>query len=315
MKDLISVIIPVYNVEDYIAQCLKSVSSQTYNNFEAIVIDDGSKDNSGKICDEFAIKDNRLKVVHVDNGGVSKARNIALNIAKGKYIVFVDSDDIIENDALEKMYLEITKTHSEVSVLGWYDFKDNGNKIYECKKNKIVLENDDVLKSFLNDEYFSSVIWGKIYEKKVLANNRFNEKLVIAEDFDFLYNVLKNVKRLSVNTHEIIYSYRLRDTSAMRKKYDDKFENEILLCENVLQEVKAQKPNVEKAAIRRYQRANVSCIDKYYKENLNINGVKHLVKNIKKYQMNLKIKDFIKYVLLVRGKFILKMIYKIKGKI
>lgn len=315
MDNLISIIVPVYNVEDYIKQCLDSILLQTYTNFEVIVVDDGSTDSSSEICDDFAKKDKRFNVIHKENGGVSKARNIALDNVNGSYVVFVDSDDVLPKDALKKMIDETIATNSEVSVLGWYDFKDEDKKIFECKKNKIILENENVLKSFLNDQYFTSVIWGKIYKSEIINNNRFDENIVIAEDFDFLYKVLKKVNRLSVNTFEIAYKYRVRETSAMRKKYNDKFENEVTLCEKVLLEIQNERPNIEKAAIRRYQRANLSCIDKYYKENFNIKNVKHLVKNIKKYNMNLKFKDYLKYILLTRCKILLKLIYRIKSKI
>lgn len=97
-KPLISVIVPVYNVEKFLSRCLNSILAQTYNNLEVILVDDGSTDNSGKICDDYALKDKRIRVIHKQNGGVSSARNMALSVAKGEYIGFVDSDDYIEND-------------------------------------------------------------------------------------------------------------------------------------------------------------------------------------------------------------------------
>lgn len=314
MNDLISIIVPVYNVEKYIKDCLESVLTQTYTNFEVLVIDDGSKDSSGKICDEYAKKDSRFKVIHKENEGVSATRNVALDIAKGKYITFLDSDDILLDNALEIMHSEIIETNADVSVLGWYDFKKNDILVYNCPKHTALLLDDEVLKNFLNEKSFPSVIWGKLYKRNIIDKVRFDTSLVIAEDFDFLYKVLKNAKCLSINTHKVIYKYRVRNDSAMRNKYNNKFENEVLLCEKVLEEVKKEKPNLEKDAIRRYQRANVGCIDKYFKENLNIDGVKHLEKNIKKYKMNLKVKDCIKFILLTKCRWMLRMIYKLTGK-
>ena len=116
MDNLISIIVPVYNVEDYIKQCLDSILLQTYTNFEVIVVDDGSTDSSSEICDDFAKKDKRFNVIHKENGGVSKARNIALDNVNGSYVVFVDSDDVLPKDALKKMIDETIATNSEVSV-------------------------------------------------------------------------------------------------------------------------------------------------------------------------------------------------------
>ena len=113
MDNLISIIVPVYNVEDYIKQCLDSILLQTYTNFEVIVVDDGSTDSSSEICDDFAKKDKRFNVIHKENGGVSKARNIALDNVNGSYVVFVDSDDVLPKDALKKM-IDETIANKEV---------------------------------------------------------------------------------------------------------------------------------------------------------------------------------------------------------
>ena len=108
-KELISIIVPVYNVEKYVEKCINSIINQTYKNLQIILVDDGSKDNSGKICDEFKLKDNRIEVIHKNNGGLSDARNAGLKLAKGDYIGFVDSDDYIEADMYETLYNLIKK--------------------------------------------------------------------------------------------------------------------------------------------------------------------------------------------------------------
>lgn len=116
MKELISIIVPVYNVEQYLDDCLISIINQTYKNLEIILIDDGSTDKSGKICDEYAKKDSRIIVIHKENGGVSSARNAGLRIAKGAYIGFVDPDDWIAEDMYEVLYSNAKKYDADVSV-------------------------------------------------------------------------------------------------------------------------------------------------------------------------------------------------------
>ena len=117
MEKLISVIVPVYNVEEYVEKCVLSIINQTYKNLEIILVDDGSTDNSGKICDEIAIKDNRIKVIHKKNGGLSDARNVGIDIAKGDYLGFVDSDDYIDPDMYSILLNNMNLTFSDISTL------------------------------------------------------------------------------------------------------------------------------------------------------------------------------------------------------
>ena len=130
MKDLISVIIPVYNVEKYINRCVDSVIHQSYTNLEIILVDDGSPDNCPTICDNYSKQDSRIKVIHKKNGGLSDARNVGIEHSKGKYITFIDSDDYISNDYVEILYKLITKYNSKIAVADNYIFYEDGN-IYD----------------------------------------------------------------------------------------------------------------------------------------------------------------------------------------
>ena len=115
MTDLVSVIVPIYKVEKYLGKCVDSIINQTYKNLEIILVDDGSPDNSGKICDEYAKKDNRIKVIHKENGGLSSARNAGLDVATGEFIAFVDSDDRIHLDFVEKLYRAIKEENADIA--------------------------------------------------------------------------------------------------------------------------------------------------------------------------------------------------------
>lgn len=229
----------------------------------------------------------------------------------GKYVTFVDSDDILYPKAIESMYKEIIENDNDFVVCGWEDFKDN-EITYKCKKVYKRLNSDETMKYFLNEKYFTTVIWGKLYNIEVIGKNRFDVNITIAEDFDFLYRVLKNVKNAVINTNYTVYKYRIRETSAMRANYNNKFENEIKLAENVLEDVKNNNSLLTADAIRRYQRINVSCMDKYFRENGNIHGVMHLKENLKRYKINLSIKSYLKMLLLLYGRPMLKAVYKAK---
>lgn len=169
-KALISIIIPVYKVEKYLEKCIQSVINQTYENLQIILVDDGSPDNCGKICDEYAKKDHRIEVIHKSNGGLSDARNKGLEIAKGEYIGFVDSDDYIESDMYEVLYNLLKQYNIDVSICNFYTVSqgkiaiknaDNGIKEY----NRI-----EILKEILLDNNIQSYAWNKLYKKEL-----FNE--------------------------------------------------------------------------------------------------------------------------------------------
>jgi glycosyltransferase involved in cell wall biosynthesis len=128
--ELISVIIPVYKVEKYINRCVESVLVQNYHNIEVILVDDGSPDNCGIICDRYADKDSRVKVIHKTNGGLSDARNAGLNIATGQYICFIDSDDYIEKDMLKDMYDNIVRTGADITICNYCAVDNEGHKQY-----------------------------------------------------------------------------------------------------------------------------------------------------------------------------------------
>ena len=157
-NDLISVIIPIYNVEKFLSFCIDSIVNQTYKNLEIILVDDGSTDNSGKICDEYALKDNRIKVMHKQNGGVSSARNVGLNIAKGKYIGFVDSDDYVENDMFEILHNLIIKNNVDISCCNKFVFKKNKFTASKNFPNDTSLLFNEVLNNPKHDFYVTVTV-------------------------------------------------------------------------------------------------------------------------------------------------------------
>ena len=171
--DLITVIIPVYNVEKYLDKCVKSVINQTYKNLEIILVDDGSKDNSGKMCDEFAKLDNRIKVIHKQNGGLSDARNAALKEANGKYIGFVDSDDYIENDMYEVLYNTIKNNNADISIVSFYEmYKDKLIGVRDSGKLEI-FNKLEALKELLIDTRIQSYAWNKLFKRELFSDLKF----------------------------------------------------------------------------------------------------------------------------------------------
>ena len=313
-KDLISIIIPVYNVEKYIEKCLESVINQTYSNIEIILIDDGSQDNCGRICDEYAKKDKRIIVIHKQNEGVSAARNDGIEKAKGKFITFVDSDDFIDKMYIEKLYMQLMENNVDISIMGTKDFKDDIQTIKESKPYRNILNKEQAIKELLIEKHFTCVIWGKLYKKELWNNIRFNPQTKIAEDFEVIYLLFKKVNRVNVNTKDLLYFYRIRTDSTIASKYNKDFENEIQLTEKIKEDILKNFPKIYKYAIKRYIRINITCIIKYYRENKNFKGVEHLIENIKKYKLKkytkATLKDRIKLIIILYFSWILKLIFK-----
>ena len=320
MDDLISVIIPVYEVEKYIEKCLDSVINQTYTNLEIILVEDGSKDNSSKICDEYAKKDKRIQVIHKENAGVSSARNTGLDKANGKYIAFIDSDDYVDKEYIEYLYNEITKNNADISICGTIDIDENENVCKESKKIEKTLNLEETLQELLQEKYYSSVVWAKMYKAELAKKVKFNENLKIAEDFDYLYNIIKNLEKTRVNTTKSLYYYKIRTNSATTNSYNENWGKEIVLSEDVIKDCKTNFEPLVQYAIRRYIRINYTCMMKVLRQNQDDKIYKKLQENVKKYlkqyllSSNISIIEKLKIIFAMYFKSTTKFLLKVLKK-
>lgn len=213
---MISIIVPVYNVEKYISKCIDSVINQTYINWELILINDGSKDNSGIICDEYAAKDKRIRVIHKNNGGVSRARNSGIELAKGEYICFIDSDDWIEQTYLSDFRINEFKCDFYFSGALY----DTYGKVYSYKKynEKFCRSKYEIRNDFFDQDLLSNGYpWGKLYRTQIIRENnlRFNENLTINEDHIFVFQYFLHINSLYI-TNAAGYHYTVFDNSGRK---------------------------------------------------------------------------------------------------
>lgn len=218
---LISVVIPVYNVAEYLVECIESVLKQTYTNLEIILVDDGSLDNSGKICDDYAKKDSRIVVIHKQNGGLSSARNAALEIIKGCYVVFVDSDDYIESTMIEVLYNKINQYNADISICAYrltskIDIFDSEP---ECRE--FLMTGKKLIMAYINRDSnytITHAVWNRLYKKELLEGLKFCEGRV-HEDILFSTEVMLRIQK-AIYVDKYLYNYRdNRPGSITGRKY------------------------------------------------------------------------------------------------
>lgn len=216
---LISIIIPAYNMEKYLENCVKSVLNQTYSDIEIIIIDDGSIDNTCKIEESLSNADKRVKIIRQRNKGVSMARNAGIEEAKGEYIAFVDADDEIEPEYIETLVLGISK--SELATICYSSQKDDFNNSNISRDYNV--SSKYMLSKIYSEREVDGYVWNKLFKSNIIhANNiRFPEDITIWEDMYFVIRYLMCISNVNINT-KILYYYRYRDGSAVNS---DKFEN------------------------------------------------------------------------------------------
>ena len=221
-NQLISIIVPVYNVEEYLKQCLDSILEQTFSNYEVILVNDGSTDSSGLICQEYAEKDARIRYFEKENGGLSDARNYGIEQARGDYLTFVDSDDFLDASHLSILYNALVNNDADISIANYANYQTSTATFYlhtfgEYYEKIYTSEEliDDL--SFLerNDLSFST-IWGSLYKKRVFSFLRF-PKGVIGEDVALIYKMYTQVDKI-VYVHKDTYIYRENDSGISKSK-------------------------------------------------------------------------------------------------
>lgn len=236
IKPLISVIVPVYNGEKFIEQCIDSITNQTLKDIEILIINDGSKDNTLNIIEIIAKSDSRIKILNQKNSGVSAARNNGISKSRGKYITFVDADDYIDKTMYEKMYKKAEEFNSDIVICNVNDVL-NGNKKVSLNLNEGIIDIRKLTESeFLSNEYFKlgTAVWHKIFKSNLIKENKIkfiNYSEVASEDTLFNYEAMLKAKRLYC-IEEALYDYKINENSLTKSKSAK--ENMIKRCMNTV---------------------------------------------------------------------------------
>ena len=230
----VSIIMPVYNKEKYVRKSINSILNQSYTDFELLIINDGSTDNSLSICKEFEEKDSRIKLISVPNGGVSKARNIGLDNASAEYVTFIDSDDTIDIDFIQNLYNCITINSVDLVISGLKKINSNRNNIEEKVPNYRGIKNiEEVIADFANNQK-STGLYGncvsKIFRKELIDNIKFDENLRLAEDFDFYLKVYEVIKTIYFDD-KTYYNYfqETENSSVHIDDYDIDYKSQLVI--------------------------------------------------------------------------------------
>ena len=236
MNDLISVIVPVYKVEKYLNRCVESIVNQTYKNLEIILVDDGSPDNCPQMCNEWAKKDSRIKVIHKQNGGLSDARNVGISEATGIYITFVDSDDWLDLDCIEFLYGQLIVNKVCLAICHFRTVNDNKILKDDCKNDTEVISAKEYLKRILCWDCASVTICGKLFEKNLFNDVKFPQRKLY-EDNGTTHKLILKCDKV-VASRKTKYNYFMRNGSITHRKFDKKnfdyIEMTDLLCADVL---------------------------------------------------------------------------------
>ena len=246
---LISVIIPVYNVERYLNECLNSVLVQTFHNLEIILVNDGSTDKTGEICDEYAKKDDRVKVFHKDNTGVASSRNVGVGLASGDFLIFVDGDDVADKEMIEVLYENLMKYDADICICGLKNFDKQMPESVLKNKETIVMNNIEAIEAMFYQRYFDTGPVAKLYKSSIVKKNRFPDGKVF-EDLYTVYKFLNEAEKV-VFTPEIHYYYRQNEISLMHKGFENCILDELTAIEEIESFVNKEHPELEASFLAR----------------------------------------------------------------
>lgn len=271
---LVTIIVPVYNVHAYVGECIESLMHQTYTNLEILLVDDGSTDGSDKLCEEYARKDNRIRVIHQENQGPAAARNAGLDHTKGEYVAFVDSDDVVAPVFVERLYRLLKKYHADISACGYvresekmqkqgkircHSLEDIRFLRHDKRVTNICMSSEQMLRHW-HGRYkkYETVVWNKLYHVSVFNGDRDKVKIRYPkrkrdEDMLISHLIVENAERIALTT-QVLYRYRSREDSITART---------ALGEGVGDNLSAQRQRMEFFRKRRYFRAYINLLTGY----------------------------------------------------
>ncbi|NLA76304.1 MAG: glycosyltransferase family 2 protein [Clostridiales bacterium] len=298
----VSVIMPVYNVEDYVGKAIESIQAQTFTDWELFAVDDGTKDNSGAVCDKYAENDSRIHVIHKENGGAPSARNVAIDKAVGKYMYFMDSDDWTESSMLEDMVGIAEKSNAQLVVSGYYIdtyYSDTEKYVQEqAAPDKLYSSQREFrLDAYrLFDENLLYTPWNKLYSGDYIRENKLYFPQTFWDDFPFNLSVLRDVERVAVTSKKYYHFIRKRaesETAKYRADMYQKREEEHGWMRDLYKHWDVDTPESREFLARRYIERIVGCVENLTNSNCTL-PAKEKKAEISKIISDVKVRELIK---------------------
>ncbi len=282
MSALISIIVPVYKVKEYIDECVQSIVNQSYKNLEIILVDDGSPDECPAVCDSWALKDSRIKVIHKINGGLSDARNAGLDVANGDYIAFVDSDDYIDPRMIQVLYEGIVLHKTDIEACKIYSLRNGCVTEYDCNGNKIkdaksVISSKDYLRYYIGGQ-MENASWNKLYKRDCFASVRFR-KGRNNEDFLMFYEMCKRISTIGFVDY-FGYYYRQREGSIVHNAESMLFFDIIKNIEEIREDICANMPELKTEIERKEIQERIIFVKNVIKKRKSRENRKELKRNL-----------------------------------
>lgn len=324
MYPLISIIVPIYNVEKYLERCLNSLVSQTYENIEIILIDDGSSDHSGTICDSYQQKDERIKVIHQQNLGLSAARNVGIRDCVGKYIGFVDSDDWIDKKMYETLYVAIDRAQAQIACCGYWVYEEKSEKKSPMSRqcNEFAVLNRDQALHYLIGAISHSInnfAWNKLYEKRLFDTIFFPEGELF-EDSAIMYQLFDRAMKITA-TGRPLYVYTQRKESIVNSHFHSGKLALLKNAENIINYSEKKNGLYHQEAYANYAKVNLFLMQRIYLDRDGQADIFYgrLINNIKKIKRDIKKnpyipsydKWFMKQCLWINPNYVMKLRYKL----
>lgn len=291
----VSVIVPVYNVEKYLRKCVESIKNQTYQNLEIILVDDGSTDCCGSLCDELSETDNRIKVIHKENGGLSDARNVGMDASSGDYIGFVDSDDYIDKDFYEILVANLEKCNADVSCCRYSNVWEDGTKEAIGNDGEThIYEGSEALKEYIYGKKMDPFACNKLYQAELLGNktypkNRFRFiKGILSEDNPFCIELFKQTNKV-VLVGDSKYNYlQAREGAITSSKISQKRIDAVHYWDKVRQDCHKNYPELEEYALRRQVLFYIGLYNKIYKDKEHQSEAKYIKSFLKEHRKEIR---------------------------
>ena len=245
MEELISVIVPVYNGEKYLPQCMERLLGQTYGNLEIILVDDGSKDGSGALCDGYAAGDSRVRVIHQENQGVSRARNAGLEGAAGRYVAFVDADDYVELDYLERLHRNLVENGADIASCDYREVIQadvRGTNIPFVAECRMITDKAAYFEDMVTArEAYWSTITAKLFRRDLIGGTRFHAPFRYGEDHVFLFDIFSKAPKVHQDTYQGYYYVRNESSATLSRNANNvsRCENEMKMCQYKLRNLPA----------------------------------------------------------------------------